>query len=741
MKIDAWLLEILACPALQRAAARRRGGAASWSAPALRPGLPGPGRHPGPAGRRGAQAVTPAGEPPDDAVLDDPDALAAARPGRDAARGRLRRRPGARRAALRARPTCRARSPRTAGRARRGRGHGRLRHRRRRARRGGRAGAARCRSCPPRPPAARLGRRAGPGVAVSCSGEHRGDAGRGRRGRRRGCRLLASARAGSPLAERAAGGRAVHLPVDASGRQPRATCGLACRPAGRWPPLGLADVPRGTLGTSPTQLEDIAERCRPASDAVRQPGKRWPWSWPDAADVWGTTPSPRSRRDRFACQLAENAKYPAVVRRAPRGPATTRSWCIAGAFGALAATTTTSSATGEDAPARPRLRLVLLRDAEEHPRGRAARARRRARLAEQHGVPCTELRAEGEHPLERLASLIGALDFASVYLALRPGHRPRARSSRSSPSRPTAATRRCRVSAGGGTRAIIAALLANLGIAVTKFVAFLLTGVVVDARRVDPLGRRLGQPGAAAARRQAGPARAGRRSTRSATAASATSTRSSSSVVLFSVGGLFSLYEGWHKIQHPQPIDAWQWVPIVVLIVAIVLESFSFRTAIQESNQVRGDAVVGAVHPPRQGARAAGRPAGGPRRAARPGLRAVRRGADADHRRRRLGRHRHVVIGVLLVVRRGRPGDRDQEPAARRGRDARRPWSRIEAALVADDRGRPGHPHAHAAPRPGGAAGRRQDRGRATTTRAAEVGPRHRRGRARGSARPCRSPG
>ena len=61
------------------------------------------------------------------------------------------------------------------------------------------------------------------------------------------------------------------------------------------------------------------------------------------------------------------------------------------------------------------------------------------------------------------------------------------------------------------------------------------------------------------------------------------------SIVLFSVGGLFALYEGYHKLQHPEPIDSWQWVPVLVLVVAIGLESYSFRTAIVESNHVRGD--------------------------------------------------------------------------------------------------------------------------------------------------------
>ena len=98
---------------------------------------------------------------------------------------------------------------------------------------------------------------------------------------------------------------------------------------------------------------------------------------------------------------------------------------------------------------------------------------------------------------------------------------------------------------------------------------------------------------------------------------------------------------------------------------------FSFRTAIEESNQVRGKPSWVELRPPRQGPGAAGRAARGPRRAARPGLRAVRRRADPDHRRRHLGRHRHRGDRHAAGGHRDHPGDRDQEPAARRGRHAR----------------------------------------------------------------------
>jgi len=144
------------------------------------------------------------------------------------------------------------------------------------------------------------------------------------------------------------------------------------------------------------------------------------------------------------------------------------------------------------------------------------------------------------------------------------------------------------VSTEGGTRAIVAALLANVGIAVTKFIAFLLTAsssmLAESIHSVADSGN------------QALLLLGGRRSQRSATPLHPFGYGRERyvyafivAIVLFSVGGLFALYEAWHKWNDPHPIDSWQWVPIVVLVVAIVMESFSLRTAIVESNRVRGD--------------------------------------------------------------------------------------------------------------------------------------------------------
>jgi cation diffusion facilitator family transporter len=137
-----------------------------------------------------------------------------------------------------------------------------------------------------------------------------------------------------------------------------------------------------------------------------------------------------------------------------------------------------------------------------------------------------------------------------------------------------------------GTRAIIAALTANLGIALTKFIAFLLTGsssmLAESIHSVADSGNQgLLLVGGRRARREATPQHPfgyGRERYLYAFIVS---------IVLFSVGGLFALYEGYHKVREQHPIESWQWVPVTVLVVAIVLESFSLHTAIHESNPLR----------------------------------------------------------------------------------------------------------------------------------------------------------
>ncbi|MET7393575.1 cation diffusion facilitator family transporter [Dactylosporangium sp. NPDC005572] len=141
----------------------------------------------------------------------------------------------------------------------------------------------------------------------------------------------------------------------------------------------------------------------------------------------------------------------------------------------------------------------------------------------------------------------------------------------------------------GGTKAVVAALFANLGIAVTKFIAFALTGSssmlaeaihsVADSGNQGLLlfgGRQAVRP--ATARHPFGYGRD--RYIYAFIVA----------VVLFFVGGIFALYEAWHKLADPHPIEEWKWVPVVVLVAAIIMESLSFRTAIIETQKIKGEA-------------------------------------------------------------------------------------------------------------------------------------------------------
>jgi cation diffusion facilitator family transporter len=143
------------------------------------------------------------------------------------------------------------------------------------------------------------------------------------------------------------------------------------------------------------------------------------------------------------------------------------------------------------------------------------------------------------------------------------------------------------VSSSGGTRAVVAALLANLGIAVAKFVAAAFTGSsAMVAEGVHSLADSANQVlllvGGRRARRapdELHPFGYGRSRYVYAFVVS---------IVLFSLGGLFALYEGVHKVLHPEELTSPAWA-IGVLLVAIGLESFSLRTAVHEATPHRGE--------------------------------------------------------------------------------------------------------------------------------------------------------
>ncbi|MFD9211352.1 cation diffusion facilitator family transporter [Streptomyces sioyaensis] len=142
------------------------------------------------------------------------------------------------------------------------------------------------------------------------------------------------------------------------------------------------------------------------------------------------------------------------------------------------------------------------------------------------------------------------------------------------------------MSASGGTKAIVAALGANLAIAAAKFVAFAFSGSSsMLAEGVHSLADS-GNQGLLLL--------GGKKAKRAATAEHPFGYGRERyiygflvSIVLFTIGGVFALYEGYEKIHAPHPLEDWYW-PIGVLVFAVIAEGFSFRTAIKESNELRG---------------------------------------------------------------------------------------------------------------------------------------------------------
>ena len=142
------------------------------------------------------------------------------------------------------------------------------------------------------------------------------------------------------------------------------------------------------------------------------------------------------------------------------------------------------------------------------------------------------------------------------------------------------------MSASGGTKAIIAALLANAGIALAKFVGYLVTGsssMLAEAVHsvADTSNQGLLLLG-------------GKRAQRAATAEHPFGYGRDRyfyafvvALLLFSLGSIFAIYEGVHKLESHEPLTS-PLVAIIILLVAIGLESFSFRTAIVEARPLKG---------------------------------------------------------------------------------------------------------------------------------------------------------
>jgi len=286
-------------------------------------------------------------------------------------------------------------------------------------------------------------------LAVSCSGSTPQTLALATEAARRGCRLAAIGAPGSPLQQIAEQARAPFVPVvsGAGGGLTRSMLWATAIPllviAGR---VGMNRIEPDVYELAASRLEEISHQCRPASESFVNPGKSLALDLVGGLPmVWGTTPLSGVAARRFASQLQENAKYPAIAGVLPEaanhqvaafdGPFAPRSSRLAadGPAEPVSPLAAPDDLSGwdldfEEEEAEPSsgftpLRLILIADPSEDQRVSAQRAAV-AELAEQRGVGLSELAMDGEHPLVRLAGVIQLTDYASVYLAIASGIDP-----------------------------------------------------------------------------------------------------------------------------------------------------------------------------------------------------------------------------------------------------------------------------------------------------------------------------
>jgi glucose/mannose-6-phosphate isomerase len=281
-------------------------------------------------------------------------------------------------------------------------------------------------------------------IAVSCSGATAETLAIATEAARRGCRLAGVGGADSPLHRIAEQARAPFVPVVATGLARLMLWGLAIPLLVIAERLGVARIGPEVYELTATRLEEVSHQCRPASESFVNPGKSLALDLVGALPVvWGTSGLSGVAARRFACQLSENAKYPAIAGVLPEA-AHNQIATFDGPF-----------AQGTRPPAPPHdpadeaagladlpswdldydeaqhgtvagftpLRLVLISDPEQDQRVAAQQAAV-TELAAQRGIGLSELVMDGEHPLVRLGGVIQLADYASVYLAIASGIDP-----------------------------------------------------------------------------------------------------------------------------------------------------------------------------------------------------------------------------------------------------------------------------------------------------------------------------
>jgi glucose/mannose-6-phosphate isomerase len=278
-------------------------------------------------------------------------------------------------------------------------------------------------------------------VAVSCSGSTPETLAIATEAARRGCRLAGIGAEGSPLHRIAEQARAPFVPVAPAGLARSMLWAVAVPLLVIAEQIGVARIGSDVYELAASRLEEVSHQCRPASESFVNPGKSLALDLVgELPMVWGTSALSGVAARRFAGQLQENAKYPAIYGMLPEAAHSQ----VAAFDGPFAPRSSRLSAqepgSGPDdlsdlpgwdldyeedeaASGFTALRLILIADPDEDPRVASQRAAV-TELAGQRGVGISELAMDGEHPLVRLAGVIQLADYASVYLAIASGIDP-----------------------------------------------------------------------------------------------------------------------------------------------------------------------------------------------------------------------------------------------------------------------------------------------------------------------------
>jgi hypothetical protein len=254
---------------------------------------------------------------------------------------------------------------------------------------------------------------------------------------RRGARLVAIGPPDTELQSVAERARAPFIPIPRRAPARASIWSLAVPVMFAARALNLVKLAEADLAETATRLDADAERCRPSAESFVNPAKSLALDLAGSVPVvWGSSPLAAVAARRFADTLSANARYPVVagaLGEAGRGSV----GLIDGVYGGLAEAARDIFADPEEWAdnSATRLRVVLLRDGGltendgsdpepmelEERRGEALQE-----IAERRAVRVSVLTAEGASPLERLASLIAVPDFASIYLAMAHGLDPMA---------------------------------------------------------------------------------------------------------------------------------------------------------------------------------------------------------------------------------------------------------------------------------------------------------------------------